>query len=342
MENGTSYRQLQAEERVTIASMRQQGSSRGEIARALCRSVSTISRELSRNACPKSLGYFSTPAQTLRTSRREASRPAAKLDTRSVMWGVVVTMLDWKWSPQQIAATLKRVFPNEPERHVSHETIYTAIYAQPRGELRRQLIACLRQGQSTRLPRTRGKDRRGQIPEMVSIHLRPPEVEDRLMPGHWEGDLIKGAGNKSSVGVLVERSSNLVLLAKMDDATAASALKAFTAKLNAIAAPMRHSLTYDQGKEMSRHQELAANTGVNVYFCDPHSPWQRGTCENTNGLLRQYLPKGTDLSVHTQDELDAIADSLNNRPRAKHAWHSPLEVYAIVLAKASQPDSSIH
>lgn len=197
MGNGTSYRQLQAEERMTIASMKQQGSSRGAIARALGRSVSTISRELSRNACPESSGYFSTPAQALRTSRREASRPAAKLDTRSVMWGVVVSLLDWKWSPQQIAATLKRVFPNEPERHMSHETIYTAIYAQPRGELRRQLIACLRQGQSTRLPRTRGKDRRGQIPEMVSIHLRPPEVEDRLMPGHWEGDLIKGAGNKS-------------------------------------------------------------------------------------------------------------------------------------------------
>jgi IS30 family transposase len=192
------------------------------------------------------------------------------------------------------------------------------------------------------MPRKRGVDRRGTIPDMVSIHVRPPEIEDRVMPGHWEGDFIKGAGNKSSVGVLVERTSRLVLLAKMDDATAASALAGFSAKLNSIAEPMRHSLTYDQGKEMARHRELTARTGVKVYFCDPHSPWQRGSCENTNGLLRQYLPKSTDLSVHTQEELDAIADSLNNRPRATHAFQSPLEVFAAMLKAAHQHSTSIH
>jgi IS30 family transposase len=256
---------------------------------------------------------------------------------QSVAWSVVLTLLVWKWSPQQISGTLKRMWPNDPTLHVSHETIYTAIYAQPRGELRRQLIACLRHGHSTRLSRTRGTDRRGQIPDMVSIHVRPPEVEDRVMPGHWEGDFIKGAGNKSSVGVLVERSSRLVLLAKMEDATAASALAGFTANLNSIAAPLRQSFTYDQGKEMTRHRELTAATGVKVYFCDPHSPWQRGTCENTNGLLRQYLPKGTDLSIYSQDELDAIADSLNRRPRATHDFRSPLEVFATMLATACQP-----
>jgi IS30 family transposase len=234
------------------------------------------------------------------------------------------------------------MYPTDSTQHVSHETIYTAIYAQPRGELRRQLIACLRHGHSTRLPRTRGTDRRGQIPDMVSIHVRPPEIEDRLLPGHWEGDFIKGANNQSSVGVLVERTSRLVLLAKMEDATAASALAGFSAKLNSIVAPLRQSFTYDQGKEMSRHQELTAATGVNVYFCDPHSPWQRGTCENTNGLLRQYLPKGTDLSVYSQDELDAIADSLNSRPRATHGFHSPFEVFAATLASASQSPSSKH
>ena len=225
---------------------------------------------------------------------------------------------------------------------MSHETIYTAIYAQPRGELRRQLIACLRRGHSTRMPRTRGVDRRGQIPDMLSIHVRPPEIEDRVMPGHWEGDFIKGAGNQSSVGVLVERSSRLVLLAKMEDATAASALAGFSAKLNSIAEPMRHSLTYDQGKEMSRHAELREQTGVNIYFCDPHSPWQRGTCENTNGLLRQYMPKGTDLSVHTQDDLDAIADSLNNRPRATHEFNTPLAVFAAMLELAQRPPNQIN
>jgi IS30 family transposase len=326
---------------MTIASMKLQGASTRAIARVLARPASTISREIRRNSCCE-VGYTSDTAMALQARRRQAARPMAKLDARSVGWGVVLTLLSWKWSPQQIAATLRRVYPDEPQRHVSHETIYTAIYAQPRGELRRQLIACLRQGRSTRMPRSRGTDRRGQIPEMVSIHVRPPEIDDRVMPGHWEGDFIKGAGNKSSVGVLVERTSRLVLLARMEEATAAAALAGFTVKLNAIAAPMRQSLTYDQGKEMARHAELAANTGVRVYFCDPHSPWQRGTCENTNGLLRQYLPKGTDLSAYTQQELDAIADSLNNRPRATHDWRTPLEVFAQTLAGSHKPSTSVH
>ena len=192
------------------------------------------------------------------------------------------------------------------------------------------------------MPRARGVDRRGQIPDMISIHVRPPEIEDRVMPGHWEGDFIKGAGNHSSVGVLVKRSSRLVLLAKMEDATAASALTGFSAKLNSIVEPMRHSLTYDQGKEMSRHAELREQTGMNVYFCNPHSPWQRGTCENTNGLLRQYMPKGTDLSVHTQEDLDAIADSLNNRPRATHEFNTPLAVFAAMLELAQRAPNQIN
>jgi IS30 family transposase len=341
MQEQTKYQQLQPEDRITMASMRQQGFSMRAMARMLGRSASTISREFERNTLAE-LPYASHTAQVSSQARRQAARPAHKLDMHGVAWSVVLTLLDWRWSPQQIAGTLKRVCPDEPERHVSHETIYTAIYAQPRGELRRQLIACLRRGRSTRMPRTRGDDRRGQIPEMVSIHVRPPEVDDRVMPGHWEGDFIKGAGNKSSVGVLVERTSRLVLLAKMDDATAASALAGFSAKLNSIATPMRQSLTYDQGKELTRHKDLTAQTGVKVYFCDPHSPWQRGTCENTNGLLRQYLPKGTDLSLFSQDELDAIADSMNNRPRATHAFHTPLEVFARTLASAHQPSSLIH
>jgi IS30 family transposase len=335
------FQQLQPEERMTIASMNQNGSGVRAMARALGRPASTISRELTRNTCP-SLGYASMPAQSLCQSRRIAARPLAKLNPDGLIWGLTLTMLSWKWSPQQIAGILKRVYSDDPSKHVSHETIYTAIYAQPRGELRRQLIECLRHGRSTRMPRKRGTDRRGQLPDMLSIHVRPPEVDDRLMPGHWEGDFIKGAGNKSSVGVLVERSSRLVLLAKMEDATAASALAGFAAKLNQVAAPMRQSLTYDQGKEMGRHAELTSQTGVKVYFCDPHSPWQRGTCENTNGLLRQYLPKGTDLSIHTQEELDAIAESLNGRPRATHAFHSPLEVFARLLKYPPQPSIQLH
>lgn len=249
---------------------------------------------------------------------------------------MVCELLRWKWSPQEIAATLKRAYPQQSQHHVSHETIYSAIYAYPKGELRKELIACLRQNRTKRMPRSRGQDRRGRIAEMVSIHVRPPEVDDRIMPGHWEGDLIKGSGNKSAVAVLVERVSRAVMLAKMPDASAASALQAFTDKLQSLQEPLRQTLTYDQGREMSRHAELTEATGVRVYFCDPHSPWQRGTCENTNGLLRQYLPKGTDLSVYSQEELDAIADSLNTRPRQTLGWMTPLQILAQVLANPRQ------
>ncbi|SCC92773.1 transposase [Thiomonas sp. X19] len=311
------------------------------MARRLGRAPSTLTRELARNAQDSAGSYDAMVGQTLRARRRAASRPAAKLAPSSVLWGAVREMLAWKWSPQEIAATLKRTYPDDSSRHVSHETIYNAIYAHPKGELRRELIACLRQGHGKRLPRSRGTDRRGQIPEMVSIHVRPPEIEDRLMPGHWEGDLIKGAGNKSAVAVLVERMSRAVLLAKMPDSTAASALQAFTTKLQSLVAPLRQSMTYDQGREMSRHADLTAATGVRVYFCDPHSPWQRGTCENTNGLLRQYMPKGTDLSVYSQQKLDAIADSLNTRPRQTLGWRSPLQVLAEILVNPQEP-SPVH
>ncbi len=335
------YEQLRPEDRVAIASLKLQGKGVRETARSIGRSAATVSRELRRNADALG-GYASQHAMLLHAQRRTAARPPRKLTLDGVNWRVVTTLLQWRWSPQQIAATLKRVFPKQPERHVSHETIYTTIYAHPKGELRRELIALLRRGQSKRMPRSRGEDRRGQIPDMVSIHVRPPEIEDRAMPGHWEGDLIKGALNRSAVGVLVERSSRLVVLARMPDATAESALAAFTMKFRSIAEPMRLSLTYDQGKEMMRHKELAATTGLRVYFCDPHSPWQKPTCENTNGLLRDYLPKGTDLSVYTQEELDAIADSMNNRPRQTLGWDTPLQTYSRMLAAAQPQAAGVH
>jgi IS30 family transposase len=343
MDQARKYEQLRPEDRVAIASLRLQGKGVRETARAIGRSASTVSRELRRNGSGEA-GYGSQQAMALHAVRRRAARRPRKLCGDSVNWGVVTTLLHWRWSPEQIAATLKRVYPEQRERHVSHETIYTTIYAHPKGELRRELIALLRRRRSKRMPRSRGVDRRGQIPDMVSIHLRPPQVDDRSLPGHWEGDLIKGAGNRSAVGVLVERSSRLVLLAKMADATAESALAAFTLKFRSIAEPMRVSLTYDQGKEMMRHKELAATTGLRVYFCDPHSPWQKPTCENTNGLLRDYLPKGTDLSVYTQAELDAIADSMNNRPRKTLGWDTPLQVFARMLAQgqAGQTSSCLH
>lgn len=331
MEAHKSYRQLQPEERFVIARELLQGSSMGSIARQLKRPTSTISREIRRNSVAGP-AYWYDKAQVAADLRRHLAKQPLKLAADGVLWPIVLTLLESRWSPQQIAATLRRTFPDQPERHVSHETIYTAIYALPRGELRRQIISLLRQSRSSRRPRGGGTDRRQTIPDMVSIHVRPPEVQDRLMPGHWEGDLIKGASNRSAVGVLVERTSRLVLLARMPDSTAESALAAFTLKLRSIAKPMRQSLTYDRGSEMVRHRELAAATGVRVYFCDPYSPWQRAGCENTNGLLRQYLPKGTDLSVYSQDELDAIADSLNTRPRKTLDWDTPIQVFSRMLA----------
>ena len=324
---------------MTLASLRQQGYSLRAIARTLNRSASSLSRELQRNSTAQS--YVAHDAQAASAQRRSAARLWPKLHPDLKLWRVVKTCLSWRWSPQQISRTLARMWPDEPDMQVSHETIYTAIYAHAGGELRRQLIACLRQGKSGRKPRSVGTDRRGQIPDMVSIHVRPPEVQDRVMPGHWEADLIRGAENKSAVGVMVERKTRLILLAKMKDATAASALEAFSAKLNSIAEPLRQTLTYDQGKEMSRHKQLTERTGMKVYFCDPHSPWQRGTCENTNGLLRQYLPKGTDLSVFSQEDLDGIADEMNSRPRATHDWRSPIQVFAEIMRALDQKSTSV-
>lgn len=329
------YRQLQPIERMRIEIWKSENVSAQEMGRRLGRSTSTITREVKRNTCQAN-DYQAHGAQWRHSCRRTAAKPKPKLHPDGVLWGVVCELLRWKWSPQEIAATLKRAYPQQSQHHVSHETIYTAIYAYPKGELRKELIACLRQNRTKRMPRSRGQDRRGRIAEMVSIHVRPPEVDDRIMPGHWEGDLIKGSGNKSAVAVLVERVSRAVMLAKMPDASAASALQAFTDKLQSLQEPLRQTLTYDQGREMSRHAELTEATGVRVYFCDPHSPWQRGTCENTNGLLRQYLPKGTDLSVYSQEELDAIADSLNTRPRQTLGWMTPLQILAQVLANPRQ------
>jgi len=226
---------------------------------------------------------------------------------------------------------------------VSHETIYNAIYAYPRGELKKQLLSVLRQARSGRRSRAAGKDRRGQIPEMVSIHLRSPQVNDRLMPGHWEGDLIKWQGNRSAVGVLVERSSRLVLLCKMADATAEIGFNCLYYQTEFNCCAFTANINYDRGKEMAYHRELEKATNIRVYFCDPHSPWQRGSCENTNGLLRQYLPKGSDLSVYSQEELDAISNLLNNRPRQTLNWDTPYQTFQWFIESVYQLNNdSLH
>lgn len=229
------------------------------------------------------------------------------------------------YSPEQVSGTLKSVNQDQPSLQASHETIYSAIYLMPRGELRTEVVGWLRFGHAKRRPRSRGDDRRSQIPDGVSIHDRPLEVGGRLIPGHWEGELIKG--NRPAVGTVVEQTTLFTVLAKMETASAESALQGFGYVLNRIEAQKRLSMTYGQGKEIAAHARLTEATGVKVYFADPHSPWQRGVNENTNGLLRQYLPKGEDLSVFTQEELDAIAWKLNTRPRKSLGFKCPAELF---------------
>ncbi|WP_089660772.1 IS30 family transposase [Halomonas pantelleriensis] len=334
------YRHLTAEDRAAIMLMKAHHSIR-TIARQLGRAPSTISRELARHTVRPDKPYDASLAGYRARLARHRPRRRSKLHLEGELFELVAHLLRKYWSPQQIASTLKAMFPDDTDHRVSREAIYNALYVMPRGSLKKELIACLRQGKGKRRPRSRGTDRRQQIPDLVSIHLRPPEIEDRLMPGHWEGDLIIGANNRSAVGTLVERTTRLVILAKVDGTTATAAAVGFSDKLNQVPRSLRLSMTYDQGREMMKHAEITQKTGTAIYFADPHSPWQRGSNENTNGLLRQYLSKGTDLSVYSQEELDEIADSLNTRPRKTLDWRTPLEVYAEVLKKSVADPNTI-
>ena len=317
------------------------GISQRGIAKRLKRSPSTISREIKRNSVNSE--YTAQTAQQIRSRKRQVCRPSKKLVLGEELFEIVIEMLQDKFSPEQIAGHLRNMnTTNDKDRYMCRETIYNAIYALPVGELRKELIICLRQGKSTRKPRTGGVNRRNQIPDMVSIHVRPPEVEDRLVPGHWEGDLIKGKNNASAVGTLVERSSGYLMLVKMNDATATSAVEGFSTALNRMDLPLRKSMTYDQGREMTHHAQITQKTGVAIYFCDPHSPWQRGSNENINGLIRQYLPKGTDLSAHSQTDLDAIAYQPNIRPRKRFDFRCPIEVITDVVLSANINEEQKH
>ena len=335
-----TYIHLTTQDRAVVMTMRDDQCSIRCIAKRLCRSPSTISRELLRSGGGEV--YDAGQAHQQSEARRVAPRRIPKMHPESTLFLVVQLCLRLRWSPQQIAAILKAMWPDGSSKTVSHETIYNALYLHPRGELKREMIACLRHHNQVRKPRSRGVDRRGLIKDMQSIHIRPPEVQDRIIPGHWEGDLIKGAGNRSSVGTLVERTTRFVVLAKIDDAGTVSVVDSFAAVLNRQPAAMRKTMTYDQGREMHGHKILTERTGVQIYFADPHSPWQRGSNENTNGLLRQYMPKGSDLSVYSQDELDEIALSLNTRPRQTLGFQTPLAVYTEHINRLQLRPDSVH
>jgi IS30 family transposase len=290
----------------------------------LGRHRSTVGREIRLSGCRERWRYRPLAAQ--RRCRERLARPKErKLARCSRLLAEVERGLERGWSPEQISARLKREFPDDREMRISHETIYLSLFVQARGELRRELTASLRTGRARRKPHGR-TNQRGRIKDMVMISERPAEAEDRAVPGHWEGDLLIGKGGRSQVATLVERSTRFVMLAALDDRSAASVARVLAERIRTLPDGLDRSLTWDQGTELSEHKAFSVKTGVPVYFCDPRSPWQRGSNENTNGLLRQYLPRQLDLSTRSQAELDQIADELNGRPRKTLGWATPAEM----------------
>ena len=328
-----SARFLSEDERIQIADLKLAGASVRAIARALGRSPSTVSRELRRNASPG--GDYRPHAAHRRARVRRARPKQRKLAANAVLHSLVQDRLSrLRWSPEQISAALARRFPDDPLMNVSPETIYQSLYVQGRGELRRELAACLRTGRTVRKPQRRPGQRYSRFTDpMLMISERPAEVEDRAVPGHWEGDLIVGPGHLSAVGTLVERATRFVLLVHLpNDHSGETVRDGLIAAMQTLPAQLRKSLTWDQGTEMARHRDFTLATDMPVYFCDPASPWQRGSNENTNGLLRQFLPKGEDLSRFSPDDLGEIAHLMNTRPRKTLGWETPAERLAKLLA----------
>ena len=304
------------------------GESIRAIARRLDRAPSTISREVAANGG----GSHYRAVRAHYGAYERARRPKTPRLVAGPLCSTVETWLEEWWSPEEIARRLRLEHPDDPGMWVSHETIYQSLFVQGRGELRRELHRCLRTGRAHR--RSTGRlDGRGQIPGMVMISERPAEAEDRSVPGHWEGDLIIGKAGRSAVGTLVERSTRFVLLLHLPDGREAEKVNAAMRQvITGLPAELVRSITWDQGKELSAHAAFKVDTGIQVYFCDPHSPWQRGSNENTNGLLRQYMPKGTDLSLHSAEDLARFAASLNNRPRETLGFMKPSEKLAELVA----------
>jgi len=338
-----SGRFLSLGEREEIALGLASGKGIRAIAVLIDRSPSTVSREVRRNRPRPGQEhghqiYRCVLAQA--KSEERARRPqVAKLAANPQLRTRVQAGLRLRWSPRQISARFALRYPEDPEMWVSHETIYASLYVQGRGALRKELAVCLRTGRALRKPHKRvGGETHGKISNMISISQRPPEVEDRAVPGHWEGDLIVGKNSGSAIGTLVERTTRYAMLLHLPGRHRAEEVRdAMLAAIPALPRQLWRSLTWDQGKEMARHHEITIATDLDIYFCDPHSPWQRGTNENTNGLLRQYFPKATDLSVHTAEDLAHVAGQLNGRPRQTLGWATPTEAMRDLLSGSAQP-----
>lgn len=337
------YRHLSVEERAVIMIEASKGESLRAIGRTLGRNVSTVWREIKRaqpghaEAALEPAAYDATTASAAYRERRKRCGRRCKLAQATALYQKVYDRLVYlSWSPQQIAARLRRMHPDDPTNWISHETIYAAIYAHPRGALKQGMVDALRQSKPARGQRRTTLAKGQTIPDALRIVHRPQEIEQRLLPGHWEGDFIKGSFNRSAVGTVVERKTRFVILCRMDGCTAPDALEGFSRQMKRLPAFLRESFTYDRGSELACHEALAKRLNLDIWFADPYAPWQRGSNENTNGLLRQFLPKGTDLSEVTQTQLNDIARLLNGRPRKTLDWKTPDEAMAEELATFSK------
>ena len=324
---------LSFEDRVHIEIGLKQHRSMRAIAADLGRAASTISREVGRHRSAGE-GYLAKRAHAI--AFEEARRPQeAKIDANPVLRGRVLGELGRKYSPEEIAGRLRRQFPEDPEMNVHHETIYRWLYLQGRGELKREITAALRSGRAMRRPNRHGRSTgQGQIPDMVSIHDRPPvdHPDGTRIPGHWEGDLIIGKNNASAIGTVVERATGYLMLLHLPEGRGVEHVTAaLTRRLVELPESLRQSLTWDQGKELSQHAKVSVDAGIDIYFADPHTPWHRPSNENTNGLLRQYFPKGTDLSVHSSEHLRFVEQQMNDRPRKRLDYLKPQELMPRLL-----------
>lgn len=322
------YKRLDLIEREEISRCLAIDYSYRDIAKRLNRSVSTICREINNNG--NRFRYRAVNAE--KQAKTEIIRKQRKLDTNIRLQKIVINYVKLRWSPEQIAKRLKVLYPDDMNMNISHESIYAYIYVHPRQHLKRQLLYCLRRKHKYRRKRNKERKKSNPIREIVSIDERPEEINSRKLAGHWEGDLIMGVLNKSAIGTLVERKTRLTLIVKLVKKDAESVRRAFTRKFGQLPLKLKQSLTYDQGQEMAEHKIFTEKTRIKVYFAHPHSPWERGTSENTNSLVRDFFPKGTDFSNVTARQLKKVQDMLNDRPRKVLNWYTPNEIFTKAVA----------
>ena len=330
----SNYKRLNDLEREEISRMLSQKCSFREIAKTLGRNVSTISREISAGSCNRHTYRALTARNRARRNAAKRKYGKHKLNDNPRLWAYIRKRLKKKWSPRQIAEELEIDYPLDMTMRISPEAIYTYIYVLPRGSLKKELTACLRRNHKRRYKQARGVKMERPIEDMLSIEERPREVADRIVPGHWEGDLIIGKNNRSALGTLVERTTRTTILVPVKSKGAEIVAKAFAKEVKKLPNQMKLTLTYDQGREMARHKLFTDITGVKVYFAHPRSPWERGTNENTNGLIRQFFPKGTDFNKVSRYEVKKVQDLLNGRPRAALGFKKPYEVFNQLINNA--------